>query len=99
MRRGRAAPCYAPTGSWRMNPTAFFMYHELELPERALCNADPGYVRYVVPAPMFEAHVARLRAAGFRGVSVGEALSDADSSPRAAITFDDGCETDLLHAA
>jgi peptidoglycan/xylan/chitin deacetylase (PgdA/CDA1 family) len=82
-----------------MNRVAFFMYHELELPQRALCNADPGYVRYVVPAPMFEAHVARLRARNIRGVSVRDALAGGTPSPSAAITFDDGCETDLLCAA
>lgn len=83
-----------------MRRVAFLMYHELELPERALCNTDPGYVRYVVDAQVFRAQIARLRADGLRGVSVREVLSPtADPAPRVAITFDDGCETDLLVAA
>lgn len=83
-----------------MSRVAFLMYHELQLPERPLCDSNPGYVRYVVDAQLFRAQVARLRADGLRGLSVRQVLSEpADSSPRVAITFDDGCETDLLVAA
>ncbi len=87
---------------------AYLMYHEIELPQRELCNTDPGYVRYVVHEPTFRAHVDQLRADGLRGVSVGEALAQnggASSLGMVVITFDDGCETDLviatpiLHAA
>ncbi len=70
------------------------MYHELERPGHALCGTDPGYVRYVVRAAAFEAQVAHLRSAGMRGVSVGDAAAG-----DLVITFDDGCETDLLVAA
>lgn len=82
------------------NALVYLMYHELELPERALCQSDPGYVRYVLPAADFRAQVAHLRAAGFHGISVGEALTKAlEKSERVVVTFDDGCETDLIVAA
>ncbi|MDT4954765.1 MAG: hypothetical protein QOJ02_2903 [Acidobacteriota bacterium] len=81
-------------------PVVYLMYHELELPERALCESDPGYVRYVLKAADFREQIAHLRAAGFRGISVGEALAQNDeSNPRVVVTFDDGCETDLTVAA
>jgi peptidoglycan/xylan/chitin deacetylase (PgdA/CDA1 family) len=83
-----------------MNGVAYLMYHELSRPDRALCNADPGYTRYVVDETTFRAHVERLRSEGFRGLSVGEALSrDTRRADGVAITFDDGCETDLVAAA
>jgi peptidoglycan/xylan/chitin deacetylase (PgdA/CDA1 family) len=78
----------------------YLMYHELELPERALCESEPGYVRYVVKASAFREQIAHLRAAGFHGISIGEALTkSAETSARAVMTFDDGCETDLTVAA
>jgi peptidoglycan/xylan/chitin deacetylase (PgdA/CDA1 family) len=77
--------------------TVFLMYHELELPERPLCQSDPGYVRYILSADEFAAQMQQLSEQGFRGVSVSEALSF--STPDIAITFDDGCETDLISAA
>src|SRR5262249_26074061 len=44
--------------------------------------------------------LARLRAGGFRGLSVGEALAGgAGEGPEVVLTFDDGCETDLVTAA
>lgn len=70
------------------------LYHELERPGRALCRAEPGYVRYVVRATAFEAQMQQLRAAGLRGASVSDA-ADGDL----VITFDDGCASDLLVAA
>jgi peptidoglycan/xylan/chitin deacetylase (PgdA/CDA1 family) len=70
------------------------MYHELQRPGRALCRAEPGYVRYVVCAAGFEAQIAHLRSTGARGVSVSHA-ADGDL----VITFDDGCESDLVVAA
>jgi len=80
--------------------TVFLMYHELERPGRATCRRDPGYLRYVVSEANFRAHLDRLRAQGFQGLSVGAALADPPTGHRAvAITFDDGCETDLLIAA
>jgi peptidoglycan/xylan/chitin deacetylase (PgdA/CDA1 family) len=75
----------------------YLMYHELELPGRAMCLDDPGYVRYIVTASDFRAHMDLLMRSGFRGLSVSEALADPQNG--VAITFDDGCETDLLTAA
>jgi len=75
----------------------FLMYHELELPGRALCQDAPGYVRYVLHAATFREQMELIKQQGWRGVGVGEALN---YSPQAvAITFDDGCETDLISAA
>jgi peptidoglycan/xylan/chitin deacetylase (PgdA/CDA1 family) len=76
----------------------FLMYHELELPGRALCHAEPGYVRYVLRASTFREQMEILKSKGWRGTSVGEAVGQF-SKNTAAITFDDGCETDLLAAA
>lgn len=76
----------------------FLMYHELELPGRALVQSEPGYVRYIVREAAFRSQIGWLYKNGWRGLSVGEALnSPADKS--VAITFDDGCETDLIAAA
>ena len=76
----------------------FLMYHELELPGRALCQSESGYVRYVLPVSDFQAQLQWLKRSGWRGVSVGEALLF-ENGPTVAITFDDGCETDLITAA
>jgi len=73
------------------------MYHELELPNRTLCQSEPGYIRYVLPVKEFESQMKALHELGFAGVSVSEALNF--SLPSVAITFDDGCETDVLSAA
>jgi peptidoglycan/xylan/chitin deacetylase (PgdA/CDA1 family) len=76
----------------------FLMYHELETPGRTLRQAEPGYVRYIVRASDFRAQMELLRNDGWKGLSVGDAIgSFADKT--VAITFDDGCETDLLTAA
>jgi peptidoglycan/xylan/chitin deacetylase (PgdA/CDA1 family) len=80
----------------------FLMYHELETAGRPLCEEGAGYARYVVGAEDFKQHLSQLRSAGLRGVSVGEALKKTegdDAGRRVCITFDDGCETDLLFAA
>src|SRR6185503_11688171 len=78
----------------------YLMYHEIERAGRELCERDQGYVRYVVSESAFREHLARLQASGFRGVSVSQALAWSDDDNRSiAITFDDGCETDLLIAA
>jgi peptidoglycan/xylan/chitin deacetylase (PgdA/CDA1 family) len=82
----------------RDNGVVFLMYHELESPGRPLCQAEPGYVRYILSAVDFRLQMEMLKRAGWKGVSVGEAVgSFADKT--VAITFDDGCETDLLDAA
>ncbi len=76
----------------------FLMYHELELPGRALARAEPGYVRYILSETAFRAQIDWLRRSGWRGLNVSEALQyPAEKS--VAITFDDGCETDLIAAA
>lgn len=80
--------------------TAFLMYHELGRPGRPTCRREPGYVRYVIPEESFRDQLDYLRTHGFQGLSVGAALAGRTAAQRAvAITFDDGCETDLLVAA
>jgi peptidoglycan/xylan/chitin deacetylase (PgdA/CDA1 family) len=76
----------------------FLMYHELELPGRNPCRLEPGYMRYVLAAADFRAQIESLHALGWKGLNVSEAL-DFPEYPAVAITFDDGCETDLLVAA
>jgi peptidoglycan/xylan/chitin deacetylase (PgdA/CDA1 family) len=87
------------TGDQEMSTSAiaFLLYHEIAVPGRELCETEPGYVRYVLDAPEFEAQMLAIRDAGFQGVSVTRALEF--PSRAVAITFDDGCETDLLVAA
>jgi peptidoglycan/xylan/chitin deacetylase (PgdA/CDA1 family) len=77
--------------------TVFLMYHELDEPGRRLCQAEPGYVRYVVRSSEFRAQMDFIKNRGWRGVSVSQALQHRPES--VAITFDDGCETDLVCAA
>ena len=76
----------------------FLMYHELELAGRKLCQSDPGYVRYILPIEEFRAQMAQLKKSGWRGINVGEALRY-PAGRNVCITFDDGCETDLIAAA
>jgi hypothetical protein len=76
----------------------FLMYHELEIPGRDLCQAAPGYARYVLPGGVFRAQMNHLKDQGWHGLSVSQALAF-PPGPNVAITFDDGCETDLLQAA
>jgi peptidoglycan/xylan/chitin deacetylase (PgdA/CDA1 family) len=76
----------------------FLMYHEFEITGRPLCQTEPGYARYVLREPDFRAQMDYLKANGWQGLSVGEALEFPESH-NVAITFDDGCETDLLAAA
>jgi len=77
---------------------AFLMYHELELPGRELCELESGYKRYVVPEAAFRTQMKWLRSRNCVGVSVSKAL-EFSAADQAAITFDDGCETDLITAA
>src|SRR5579864_1918954 len=74
------------------------MYHELGLPGREPCQREPGYTRYVVPQADFLKQMKRLAGEGWRGVSVSQAIQSFGSK-FVCITFDDGCETDLLCAA
>jgi peptidoglycan/xylan/chitin deacetylase (PgdA/CDA1 family) len=76
--------------------TVCLMYHELELPDRALCHSEAGYVRYIVSVENFRKQLEALSQAGLQGISVSQML---DGVPGVALTFDDGCETDLLAAA
>jgi len=76
----------------------FLMYHELELAGRKLCQSEPGYLRYILPLETFRSQMAWMKQCGWRGLSVGEALRY-PPEPSACITFDDGCETDLIAAA
>jgi peptidoglycan/xylan/chitin deacetylase (PgdA/CDA1 family) len=76
----------------------FLMYHELELPGRALCLPGAGYSRYVVSESGFRQQMQFLRQDGWQGLSVTQALLYS-SAKNVAITFDDGSETDLLCAA
>lgn len=76
----------------------FLMYHELELPGRPLCQDEPGYARYVLPENEFRAQVDYLKNNGWKGLSVGQAVAYPEGRC-VTITFDDGCETDLLAAA
>ena len=75
----------------------FLMYHELELPGRTLCQSEPGYVRYILSADEFAGQMRQISALHLHGVSVSDALKFTE--PAVAVTFDDGCETDLLSAA
>jgi peptidoglycan/xylan/chitin deacetylase (PgdA/CDA1 family) len=76
----------------------FLMYHELELAGRSLCQSEPGYVRYILPVEAFREQMAWLKKTGWRGLNVSEALRY-PAEPSVCITFDDGCETDLIAAA
>jgi len=75
----------------------FLMYHELALSGRSLVESAPGYVRYALDAAEFEGQMRTVRDMGYRGIGVGRALDFPSRS--VAITFDDGCETDLVGAA
>jgi peptidoglycan/xylan/chitin deacetylase (PgdA/CDA1 family) len=68
----------------------------LELPGRALCHSEAGYARYVVSMENFRRQLEVLRQAGLKGISVSQML---EGESGIALTFDDGCETDLIAAA
>jgi len=76
----------------------FLMYHELELTGRKLCQSEPGYLRYILPLETFRSQMSWMKASGWRGLNVSEALRY-PAEPSVCITFDDGCETDLIAAA
>jgi peptidoglycan/xylan/chitin deacetylase (PgdA/CDA1 family) len=76
----------------------FLMYHELEILGRRLCQSEPGYARYVLPEPTFRAQMDYLKANGWQGLSVSQGLTFPEGR-NVTITFDDGCETDILAAA
>src|ERR1700688_4992941 len=76
----------------------FLMYHELELAGRKLCQSDPGYVRYILPVEAFREQMDSLKKSGWGGLNVTGALRY-PAGRNVCITFDDGCETDLIAAA
>jgi peptidoglycan/xylan/chitin deacetylase (PgdA/CDA1 family) len=76
------------------------MYHEIQIPGRDVCDEEEGYARFAVRKADFRAQLMYLKAAGFQGLCVSEAVDGpAPSTPQVVITFDDGCETDLTDAA
>jgi peptidoglycan/xylan/chitin deacetylase (PgdA/CDA1 family) len=76
----------------------FLMYHELEVAGRKLCQSEPGYVRYILPLDAFRSQMSWLKNSGWQGLNVGEAILYPPGQS-VCITFDDGCETDLIAAA
>jgi peptidoglycan/xylan/chitin deacetylase (PgdA/CDA1 family) len=76
----------------------FLMYHELALTGRPICQDEPGYSRYVLTGDEFRAQIEFLKEQGWVGLSVGQALAYPEGR-FICITFDDGCETDILAAA
>jgi peptidoglycan/xylan/chitin deacetylase (PgdA/CDA1 family) len=76
----------------------FLMYHELAVAGRSLCHREPGYTRYVVTDSHFRSQMKRLASEGLRGVSLSQALGSWPAKT-VCITFDDGCETDVLSGA
>jgi peptidoglycan/xylan/chitin deacetylase (PgdA/CDA1 family) len=76
----------------------FLMYHELGIPGRETCHAEPGYLRYVVPATDFQQQMEKLASDGWRGQNVTQSIGSFKEKT-VCITFDDGCETDLISAA
>lgn len=83
-----------------MTGQIFLAYHELGIPGRKLCEDFRGHLRYAVLQREFESQLTYLKNNNWRGVNVTECLSDSNpSSPAVTITFDDGCETDLIGAA
>src|SRR5258708_25326671 len=76
----------------------FLMYPGLEIAGRRFCQSESGYVRYILPRETFRSQMEWVKESGWRGLNVGEAVRyPAESS--VCITFDDGCETDLIAAA
>jgi len=76
----------------------FLMYHELELAGRTICQSEPGYARYVLPLATFREQMQWIKQSGLRGLNVSQALTF-PAHESVCITFDDGCETDLIAAA
>jgi peptidoglycan/xylan/chitin deacetylase (PgdA/CDA1 family) len=75
------------------------MYHEIEAPDRRLNQNVAGYLRYVVREHSFHDQMKLLVDTGLVGCNVTHALGDKNNEKLVAITFDDGCETDLQIAA
>ncbi len=60
----------------------FLMYHELELPGRALCQSEAGYVRYILTEEDFSNQMEAIKSSGSRGVSVGTVLDNPGTTGR-----------------
>ena len=79
--------------------TPVLMYHELAVAGRSLCRAEEGYARYCITDAALAAQLAWLHAEGIRGCNITQTLALDANASAVGITFDDGCETDLLFAA
>src|SRR5687767_7960901 len=78
----------------------YLMYHELELANRNLCNQETGYKRYALQKSHFYNQIKHLSEQGFSGLNVTQGLNFTTLNKKSiVITFDDGCETDLIAAA
>ena len=77
--------------------TVCLMYHEIELPGRELCDPDPGYAKYAVGINDFREQMQFLKDSGKPGINISQMLSNPGNG--VALSFDDGCETDLITAA
>lgn len=95
---GNRVPSIPPAPPTRSGRWAALMYHELEVPGRALAGEGPGYAVYCITRDAFRAQMDALVDAGLRGASLGETHARGDART-VAITFDDGCETDWIEAA
>ncbi len=78
--------------------TVFLMYHELALPGRRLCQDEPGYTRFALSESDFRSQMHRLARDGWHAKSVSQAIQSFEAKD-VCVTFDDGCETDLITAA
>jgi len=64
------------------HPILFLMYHELELPGRAMCQSEAGYVRYIVSEASFRQQMQLMHTAGNHGIFRGQAERvERDSRP------------------
>ena len=82
------------------NEIVYLMYHELELSGRNLCNSDLGYKRYTNTELGFRNQIFRLHQLNYVGINVSEASNPFfQDKNKIVLTFDDGCETDLIIAS
>jgi peptidoglycan/xylan/chitin deacetylase (PgdA/CDA1 family) len=81
-----------------MTELAYLMYHEIEREGCALADNSATYKRYAVKEREFHNQLKMLSRTEFHALSVSEALSLSSPSLSVAMTFDDGCETDLTVA-
>jgi len=79
------------------NGIAFLMYHELQTPDRALCDDSAGYFRYVITKDDFREQLEVVETNKWRGLNVTQALEAREAA--VCFTFDDGCASDLHVAA